>query len=260
VNEDWLTALHEVYEALNEKALRPIVIGGRALLLLCPPQDTHDLDLASRLGAVSRVTYDLDLALIGSKSHLHVAYEILTRQLDFTWNGDNPFRYQRGEGDSEIVVDLVAAQQPPDRTEEWPMHWILPIVAGLPPIEIDGLRVMHPAGLVVLKATASRSDPRRVGKDYLDLAQLALRDRDGVARIALTSLIPKLQKSRHARIAVSALRLVRLAFADRDSSGTVRAARELSARVFPTPAIVEADGIRSLVSAAVSRLLEGVPD
>jgi len=161
---------------------------------------------------------------------------------------------------TEVVVDLVTAQRPPDRDEGWVLHWVLPIVAELPSVEVDGLRVMHPGGLVVLKSIASQDNLLRQGRDYIDLAQLALRDRDGLARLALTSLVPKLRRSSQARVAIRALRSVRTAFANEDANGTVTATRELVAGALRLTVGEEETAARLLVSAAMRRLLEGVLD
>lgn len=261
MDENWLPALREVYEALEQEGLGPIVVGGRALLLLRPAASVlgTEANLAERLTIVARVTHDLDVALVGSRSRLHEAHALLTQQLSFRWDGVKRHRYIRGAGATEVVVDLVTAQRPPDRDKEWAIHWVLPIVAALPPAEIDGLRVMNPAGLVVLKAVASQDDPRRRTRDYIDLAQLALRDRDGAARLALASLVPKLQRVPQARVAVRALRRVRIAFVDEDANGTVVAARELAAGALLQSPGEEATAARLLVSAAMRQLLEGVP-
>ena len=90
---------------------------------------------------------------------------------------------------------------------------------------------VHPAGLVVLKAVASQDDVRRRTRDFIDLAQLALRDREGFARAALSTLIPRLQNSAQARKEVRAMRRVRAAFAGEDSEGTIIASRALLAGV-----------------------------
>jgi hypothetical protein len=262
MDENWLPALREVYQALDKEALGPMVIGGRALLLLRPPPSAilSEGNLAERLSAVARVTHDLDVALIGSRNQLRVAHDLLTRHLGFRWDGMKQHRYTRGDGATEVVVDLVTAQRPPDRDEEWLIHWVLPIVAELPSVEVDGLRVMHPGGLVVLKAIASQDNQHRQRRDYIDLAQLALRDRDGVARLALTSLVPKLRRSSQARVAIRALRSVRTAFANEDTNGTVTATRELVAGALRLAVGEEESAARLLVSAAMRRLLEGVPE
>lgn len=259
--DEWLPALREVCEALRQEDFNPVVVGGRALLLLRPQPSSSGLgdNLGLQLSVVERPTQDLDVALIGSRTRLNAAHDLLTGRLSFRWDGMKPQRYTRGAGTAEVSVDLLTAQRPPDRDEGWPLHWVLPIVAELPPIEIAGLHVMHPAGLVVLKGLASQADTRRRSRDYVDLAQLALRDRDGAARTALLSLIPRLLRSPKARESIRALRKVRAAFADEDSEGTIIASRALLAGALLQA--VDDGGLtaRRLVSAAMRQLLETVP-
>ena len=92
MDENWLPALREVYEALEREGFSPMVVGGRALLLLRPHPSApgNEGNLAERLSVVARVTYDLDVALIGSRSRLQVAHELLTRHLNFRWDGVKP--------------------------------------------------------------------------------------------------------------------------------------------------------------------------
>jgi hypothetical protein len=262
MDENWLPALREIYQALDNEALAPVVIGGRALLLLRPsiPKVVSEIDLSMRLSAFARVTYDLDLAILAGRDRLRAAHDVLTRQMGFRWDGVNEHRYTRGEGDTEVVVDVLKAQKPPDRNEEWSVPWILPIIAELGSVETEGLRVMHPAGLVVLKAIAAQSNPRRRSRDYVDLALLALRDRDGGTRLALETLVPRLRKRTRARAAIQDLRNVRKAFADESASGSIMVARELLAGTFSLEDGGDAISATLLVSAAVRRLLESVPE
>lgn len=262
MDEQWPPALREVYEALRDEGFNPIVVGGQAILLLRPQRSSSGLvdDLGQQLSVVERTTQDLDVVLIGSRTRLNAAHDLLTGRLSFRWDGMKRQRYTRGAGAAEVRVDLLTAQRPPDRDEEWPIQWVLPIVAELAPIEIAGLHVMHPGGLVVLKALASQDDTRRRSRDYVDLAQLALRDRDGAARTALSALIPRLRRSPKARESIRALRKVRAAFAHEDSEGTLIATRQLMAVALFRP---DGDGevdARRLISAAMRQLLETVPD
>lgn len=234
----------ELTEALEQAGSEPMLIGGLAVGLwrrralasaTIPPDITRVLEL-------DRSTRDIDFSVVRSASARN---RLAT--LNYAQRGE--FGHRRGD----IRVDLLEADIAHSKGPRLDASDVLPALRErfdwLRLDETDRrVRVLRPAGLVILKAVAYENDPAR-GKDLIDIATLAFLDfRRGETRSELRELVT---------LAPEPIRRLNGHFRDQDCAGPIATAREFNR----LPQYDESwdardEELRAMSSAAVLRLLD----